>query len=292
MQFAYDWSQYRWDHYFLPALRRYYEIYGHTDVPQGFQIPENDDLWPQKLWNLKLANRVHNIRCRGYFAKQVERDVEKLTQIAFCLDSTCCEPWPKATWGLALGVLINNMRNNNHYSERVAEDRAELDAIGFVWDHYEATWNKYIFPALKTYSAVNGNCEVPKVFVVPDKAPWPENTHGLKLGITMVNVRCYGQYFDQTARNVDELQAMGFRLLIPQVKWKHRVEPLLKVFEQVFCHRDIPHDFVVPSEEPWDENSWGIQLGKLKLSLQYAYFVNAGSSGCTAKKFQLTRGLL
>ncbi|KAE9041062.1 hypothetical protein PR003_g12488 [Phytophthora rubi] len=39
MPFAWDNSQYRWDRFILPALRRFYELNGHTDVPAAFRIP-------------------------------------------------------------------------------------------------------------------------------------------------------------------------------------------------------------------------------------------------------------
>jgi hypothetical protein len=33
MQFAWNWTQCKCDHFVLPGLRRYFELNGHTDVP-------------------------------------------------------------------------------------------------------------------------------------------------------------------------------------------------------------------------------------------------------------------
>ncbi|KAE9343765.1 hypothetical protein PF008_g9538 [Phytophthora fragariae] len=40
MEFAWDRNQYRWDRFVLPALRRFYELNGHTDVPELYRIPK------------------------------------------------------------------------------------------------------------------------------------------------------------------------------------------------------------------------------------------------------------
>jgi len=47
-------------------------------------------------------------------------------------------------------------------------------------------------------------------------------------------------------------------------RWRDRVEPLLTTFEQLHGHRNVPRDLVVPSDPPWHEKDWGIQLGKLE----------------------------
>jgi hypothetical protein len=53
------------------------------------------------------------------------------------------------------------------------ERRAELDALGFVWDEFERRWEE-VRAALLAYQELHGDLEVPKAFVVPSEAPWPE----------------------------------------------------------------------------------------------------------------------
>jgi len=373
MQFAWDRSQYKWDHFILPALRRFYELNRHTDVLQEFRVPKGDSKWPDRLWGQKLGVQVSSIRSQGHFAKQVRAEAEELERIKFCHDSTiydrdwreklipalevfqqefgncnvglnfrvpssspwpraawnmhlgnavsaircgllgvgrdhreldelgfvwdhfeeewserilpalevhrqlrghCRVPqafvvpsddkWPKKAWGLRLGFAVNNIRSKCCYAAQVSRDQRQLEKLGFVWNFFEAEWGERILPALKVYFKENGHSRVPLSFVVPSEAPWPIETHRLKLGRRLSNIRHRGDYFDYTTRSVDMLQAIGFELKIPDAKWRDRVEPLLATFEQLHGHCNVPRDFVVPSEAPWNEEVWGIQLGKLE----------------------------
>ncbi|KAJ8576481.1 hypothetical protein ON010_g2734 [Phytophthora cinnamomi] len=63
---------------------------------------------------------------------------------------------------------------------------------------------------------------------------------------------------------MDSLEAIGFDSKIAASKWTKRVEPMLATFEQLYGHRDVPRDFVVPSIAPWAAKAWGVQLGKLE----------------------------
>ncbi|POM77183.1 Hypothetical protein PHPALM_5471 [Phytophthora palmivora] len=298
IHFAFDISQYKWDRFVKPALRRYYELNGHTDVQQTFRVPHGDAAWSETLWGYYLGPRVFNIRHRGDFSSQIRQDAEEMAEINFCYDTTTydrdwreralpslqiyrqefghcdvhrsfkvpdCPPWPKAAAGMLLGVTVNNIRSKGYYAEQVARDDAELKKIEFVWDHSSTEWNNRIFAALEAYVRVRGNCHISKDFVVPSTELWPEKAHGLKLGIAIKNIRAYAYYFDQIARNVDRLASLGFIVRIPQGKWHQRVEPMLETFEELHRHRDVPRDFIVPSETPWKERDRGIQLGKLEL---------------------------
>ncbi|KAL4159605.1 hypothetical protein PRNP1_000182 [Phytophthora ramorum] len=295
MSFAWDTLRYRWDHFVLPALRRFYELNGHTEVPDDFIIPKGDPEWPDHLWGQLLGKKVTNIRCRGDFAKQVTRDMRELENIDFVWDfsevewserilpslevfhrenSHCRVPkgfvvpsndrWPKQSWGLKLGTVVGGIRSHGTYRTQVSRDRSQLDAISFVWDVFEVEWSERILPALKVFFRVHGHLRVPASFVVPSDAAWPEEVHGLKVGYAVNNIRGRGSYFDQAARSIDELEAIEFGLQIPVVKWEQRVEPLLAMFEQLHGHRNVPVDFVIPTSAPWEEKDWGIPLAKLR----------------------------
>ncbi|KAG7378950.1 hypothetical protein PHYPSEUDO_009280 [Phytophthora pseudosyringae] len=297
LDFAFDLSQYKWDHFVKPALLRFYEVNGHTDVPQSFRVKHGDAEWPERLWGFYLGPRVLNIRHRGDFKAQLLGDAEELAGINFCYDSTTydrdwrervlpslqafrqefghcdvhrsfkvpdCPPWPKAAAGVHLGVSVNNIRSKGYYAEQVARDDAELKKLEFVWDHSFTEWKQRIFPTLEAYKHEKGHCHVPIDFVVPSTKPWPDRAHGLKLGVLLGNIHRFAYYFDRIARNMDQLASVGFDLQIAQVKWDQRVEPMLVTFKELHGHRNVPREFVVPSEAPWKKNDWGIQLGKLK----------------------------
>ncbi|KAE8910216.1 hypothetical protein PF003_g5934 [Phytophthora fragariae] len=55
MEFAWDWSQYKWDRFVLPAMRRFYDLNGHTDVIRDFRIPKGSPEWPEHLWGQRLG---------------------------------------------------------------------------------------------------------------------------------------------------------------------------------------------------------------------------------------------
>ncbi|KAK1946345.1 hypothetical protein P3T76_001898 [Phytophthora citrophthora] len=134
------------------------------------------------------------------------------------------------------------------YAEQAARDADVLKELGFVWDHYWTEWNERIFPVLETFKMVNGHNNIPHSFVVPSTKPWPKKSHGLSIGEIVYHIRTNCNYFDQISRNVDRFASLGFELL--KKKRNQRVEPILATFEVLHGHRDIPIDFVVPSEAP------------------------------------------
>ncbi|KAE8910097.1 hypothetical protein PF001_g30739 [Phytophthora fragariae] len=143
-------------------------------------------------------------------------------------------------------------------------DKTRLKELGFVWDFFESEWSKRIMPALEAFHQLHGHCRVSRSFVVPSEATWPENAHGLKLGIIVGTIHRSASHFDQIARSMNSLAAIEFDSKIAVSKWKNRVEPILTTFEQLYGHRNVPRDFVVPSTPPWQKKDWGIQLGKLE----------------------------
>ncbi|KAL3660825.1 hypothetical protein V7S43_014227 [Phytophthora oleae] len=297
MDFVFDASQYKWDNLIIPGFFHYFELHGHSDVPLSFRIKPGDNEWPEKLWGFGLGAQVHRIRSKGLFKAQVAKDREKLARIEFCFESSIadrewntrvlpslriyrqefgacdvpqrfvvpdCPPWPKAAAGLRLGNVVKDMRYHKNYAIQSARDADVLEKLGFVWDRSWAKWDDRIFPAFETFKLEKGHSKIPQSFVVPCTTPWPEKSHGLLIGKIFDRIRFHCYYFDQIARNVDRLTALGFEFPIAQKRWDQRVEPMLATFDEVHGHRDVPIDFVVPSEAPWEEMDWGIQLGKLK----------------------------
>ena len=61
------------------ALLRYQELYGNMLVPAKFVVPAQTEIWPEKLWGMKLGDSVRNIR-RGAQYLYAE---EELLQIGF-----------------------------------------------------------------------------------------------------------------------------------------------------------------------------------------------------------------
>ncbi|RLN31541.1 hypothetical protein BBJ28_00020046 [Nothophytophthora sp. Chile5] len=298
MAFAWENNQYRWDHFIFPALRRFFELHGHTDVPAAFHVLKGDVDWPERLWGRRLGQTVSDMRKRHDYEKQVRSNLEELAAMGFCYDSTIAdrdwrekvlpalktfhqvyghcrvwnsfvvpdEPrWPVAARGKKLGYTVSNMRRKGYFADQVARDELELKELGFAWGHSDWEWKEWLLPTLETFRAVFGHCRVPASFVVPSDAPWPKQAYGRQLGVVASQIRYKANYFDQVVRSTDRLASLGFEWRIPPSKWEQRIKPLLVTFEQLHGSRDVPLDYIVPSEAPWEENGWGIPLGKLLL---------------------------
>ncbi|KAG9406163.1 hypothetical protein AC1031_002495 [Aphanomyces cochlioides] len=61
--FVWRAKQHQWS-LTMKALEIFKNIYGHVEVPQDFEISQEDRLWPDDLWTMKLGIKVSNIRRR------------------------------------------------------------------------------------------------------------------------------------------------------------------------------------------------------------------------------------
>lgn len=64
------------------CLVAYKRINGHLYVPRAFQVPENDERYPEELRGFKLGNVAMNIKMKGYYSKHTE----ELQRIGFPLE--------------------------------------------------------------------------------------------------------------------------------------------------------------------------------------------------------------
>ena len=65
----------------MRCLLKYKELYGHITIKRGFTVPWNDN-WPEEMWDLRLGNKLNNIRMM-----KLHRDKkEELTAIGVCYE--------------------------------------------------------------------------------------------------------------------------------------------------------------------------------------------------------------
>ncbi|RLN98224.1 hypothetical protein BBJ28_00000026 [Nothophytophthora sp. Chile5] len=232
-------SDYTWDNMFMPALRRYRDLYGHAEIPQSFIVP---------------AKRVENSPIPS---KEGE-------------DTVANDPsmWPENVHGYRLGSMVNRIRALSGYGEYVMRDALELEELGFSLNSYDQQWTDKILPALEKFSRIHGHCDIDVYFIVPEKAPWPQDMWGIRLGFIAQNIRCRGDYYQQVARDQNRLEELGFVWNVSESKWRKRVMPALAMFVQLHGNADIPPKFVVPSMEPWPEASWRLKLGELASNIE------------------------
>ncbi|KAG7378486.1 Phosphatidate phosphatase lpin1 [Phytophthora pseudosyringae] len=62
--FSWNDREARWNRFFAPAMQRYQELHGTSQVPQSFVVPCDDDPdWPAELGGYRLGQKVNNLRC-------------------------------------------------------------------------------------------------------------------------------------------------------------------------------------------------------------------------------------
>ncbi|KAE9021753.1 hypothetical protein PR002_g12162 [Phytophthora rubi] len=294
LDFVYDVYQFKWDRIILPALREFYRVHGHTDVPDSFVVPIGDEAWPKLAWGYRLGHTVVTIRHQEICSTQVSMSKEELDRMNFCYNMSIperdwtekilpsfqvyrqefgdciipaafivpsCPPWPEKAWDMALGRVVKDIRYGTIYVDQVARDREVLDSVGFAWNRHAAVWNEIIFPALEAYVDDYENGKVPYGFVVPSEDPWPRKSWGKKLGNTLSAMRHKGSYFVQYGRDIEKLDELGLNVKLSLRAWNKRVVPLLKIYAELHGEGEVPVDFVVPSDTPWEEKVWGVRLG-------------------------------
>ena len=150
-----------------------------------------------------------------------------------------------------------------------------------------------VLSAFKLYKAAYGDLKVPQRFVVPNMAPWPKASWGLKLGKVVSNIRSTGKYL--SANEVGEQTATARRQILENLGflWRVRQEsktaartsgsseqiPLpqlyraLSAYKQIVVEKDsngseqeqfwsVPVNFYVPDLAPWPETVRGLPLGQ------------------------------
>ncbi|DBA01757.1 TPA: hypothetical protein N0F65_010167 [Lagenidium giganteum] len=140
---------------------------------------------------------------------------------------------------------------------RVTRKRAQSQA---ALSKSERDWKERVLPALQTFRQVKKHCIVDQRFVVPEEEPWPIETYGLRLGTIVHNIRS-GQYAAHVRRDYDRLVEIEFAWNAFEARWKEMVMPSLEVFVEVYQRSRVPANFVVPSEHPWPEKAWNMNLG-------------------------------
>ncbi|KAG1694081.1 hypothetical protein DVH05_022099 [Phytophthora capsici] len=289
----------KWFRVFMPALRTFRSLFGHTDVPEGFVVPRSSPLWPPATWGLHLGqiiSRSHDTK--RLYSSQVAMSQPELNDLGFTWTTTneadrswkhqvlpalytfhqeqghCNVPatfvvpewesWPKEAWGLNLGAIVKRIRAGRSYADQSARDSDKLTSLGFLWDPKDVEWQERILPALATFADEFGHRPIAPDFVVPSHFPWLKQTWGLELGAFLSDSRKREQYSVQIVRDSNVLENLGFEVRLSDETWQQQVVPLLTIFSTVFPTQYIvPQDFMVPRIKPWPRKLWGLHLGRI-----------------------------
>jgi hypothetical protein len=193
------------------------------------------------------------------------------------------DDWPKHLWGMRLGLNCRSIRLRGSYSEF----KHELSALGFSWER-RLDWRPYevIFKALKTYKKLYGDLNaLYKIsdYIVPVSDEWPPETWGINLSQRMRNIYS-GRSFKSYR---EELKSLGIILKddessesssrvgrsntnrVPAYKTDRR--PYIIMYEALKTYKKFygnfrglykSFDFVVPSNNDWPSETWGLNLSQ------------------------------
>ncbi|EEY55164.1 uncharacterized protein PITG_20331 [Phytophthora infestans T30-4] len=238
-----SWQEYQFQEVCLPALRTYQEQYGDLFVPQKFIVPEEQDdddaeLWPRATRRYKLGLAVAKLRKQVQQQRQREQQLKDKKKLNTAAASAALPPLPR-------------------------NQVDALNELGFVWRVRDTKWYRFFLPGLRKYKELHGNADVPLAFTIPkheQDSRWPKTLEGYMLGRHVYMVRS-GKYATQVRDSREELEALGFSFRLVDKVWSESIFPALGVFSAQYGHCDVWQDFVVPSEDPWPTDSWGLKLG-------------------------------
>eukprot|EP00617_Octactis_speculum_P017154 CAMPEP_0185760614 /NCGR_PEP_ID=MMETSP1174-20130828/19520_1 /TAXON_ID=35687 /ORGANISM="Dictyocha speculum, Strain CCMP1381" /LENGTH=943 /DNA_ID=CAMNT_0028441511 /DNA_START=242 /DNA_END=3073 /DNA_ORIENTATION=- len=172
-------------------------------------------------------------------------------------------------------------------------------------------WDQ-LYTALEMYKIVNGDLRVPSKFIVPESAPWDQETWGLKLGVRVSSIRNTGRFVKDRQQRIDMLDALGFEWkkdkkekkkdpIAPSAPpsvasgpgWEkdapqkrigeQDLVPFDALFKAIMLYKEIkgdvkvPTSFVVPAVEPWPISCHGMPIGAcvVQMHIRGAYLNQA-----------------
>ena len=190
------------------------------------------------------------------------------------------DPWPAKLHKFALGKRLKKILSSQDFFDHHQDKVAAIQELGMepsvktLVDDWSA-----ITLAMRHYKKEYGSLRVPSKFVVPDSDDWPRLTRGLKLGVRVAAIRSAGRYVKDHPERKQELDDLEFEWRLREMSSTNGQVSSAELFEQI-CealaiykeHVDkelsVSQTFVVPSQEPWPEHLWKLQLGSMVVSIR------------------------
>jgi hypothetical protein len=162
--------------------------------------------------------------------------------------------WPSDMWGIKLGSIVHNLRSKRRYTEE--SGREELLSLGFCFNTRRPPY-KTFKAALRCYKTLHGDMEVAPDFIVPtDDAVWPEKLWGFELG-PLAKATREGAFRSHRR----DLLNIGFFREDIRLKGFARFRAALLEYEENYGNVLVPAPFIIPHEENWSKEFWGMKLG-------------------------------
>jgi len=274
----------------LEALRLFREQNGHLRIPKSFKVPTISD-WPKPLWEVRLAKKIYHLRfwhrfvvgspqrrnqldALGYLWPRLQDEYNLILEALVIFKSIhghllvpskfvvpCEKDWPEHLWDMALGTKVNQIRVRHDFITNHPSRWLQLHEMGFVWNCDDRSFALTTL-AFKQFRDIYGHTQVPVQFVVPHSEMWATEIRGLKLGEKVRKIKQGVLFIKSKPQRIESLEKVGF-------EWTSRSESkfsnfmqALKVYKVIYKHINISSAFVVPNEQPWPKESWGMPLGQ------------------------------
>ncbi|KDO31378.1 hypothetical protein SPRG_03995 [Saprolegnia parasitica CBS 223.65] len=273
----------------IEALVVFQRLNGHTNVPDGFVVPPDADVWPLPMHYVALDLALASLRAHVY--ELPEADAQRLREAGYFADlpdfstflklldiyrtefGTCAVRidfvvprmgghWINAWRGLALGDLAWSVGLKARALK--AAQRDDLKRTGFVFN-VDETWAN-VLRGLEHY----GDKAVSPSFVAPPS--WPGDLAGLRLGHYVERMHTAKRLRLLPPATAATFASLTQTLPAPQLLWGpphdettrlqvlKQLRDILRVIRDVYAV--VPYDFVVPaSGSAWPLGSHGVPLG-------------------------------
>ncbi|TMW57546.1 hypothetical protein Poli38472_003471 [Pythium oligandrum] len=297
MDFLWTENQYKLKMLLLPGLRRFNEIFGHSEVPPKFFIGEDEDerVWDKSLHGTKLGylytswknglidpdsssgSREELHELGAFDEDRPNRVWNEIVMPALTVfpqvyghtdlpeDFTVPHGdarWPEQAWGYELGYVVRCTLSKNVFTDQVNQSKSELRSLGYRWNVLFGRLVRQLLPALRCYKEIYGHCDVPATFVTPaNDDQWPPESLKYHLGRQLQLIRKNGRTAPDVQDALEELDTLGFKFDVVESEFLEKVLPSLHAFNEKFGHCDVPRGFVVPQDESWPQRAWGLKLG-------------------------------
>jgi len=218
------------------ALVEYYRVYSNSNIPKNFIVPSDGakNSWPKWLQGYHLGS--------AFKIFVIGNDVGRIS-----------------VGGSLPAFKLTDAINSSFI-------------LPTVTDKPRKKYNTYNFTdfisAVSLYKTLNnGSLVIPKGWTVPCCDPWPQSCWKMKLGVKVTAVRS-GRLYRRQAQQSPSLGELGF-VWDPSRLGGERLQAALGAFRRLHGHVDVPRDFVVPPQEPFHRDAWGMKLGLKVGNMRY-----------------------
>lgn len=282
------------------CIGHYIRIHRRMKIPMIFRIPEyhSSGRWPKEFAGIELGQELYRVKKlleqenapslspefrskldqiqlgrlpRGYLTSflglataKAYVEVHGDLNVPFNFIVPTNALFPVYSWGRNFGQQLVYLRKQGETLPPSVHH--ELSKLGMRWSaspHPQKTNRKTHVDALVHYSNLHGHMRIPLDFVVPkvDTKDWPEEFHGLKLGILAEKQRNTRRHL-LTQDQIERLSKAGYIWDTVDHRFREVLLPALRVYLGEFGNLLIPKSFQVPARGPWPEAAWNVRLGR------------------------------